>query len=214
MPSVGAEPQRPLSCSDGQVFSPLEGGAEGDAPDNEQGVRNGMRYVLSVIVIVVCVIYWVNEQAPIDRELVIRRWAKDAPSDEKVYLLQRETTWMNRKPVLGAGQRYKEITEEELRLADSLLVGFLRKEGLADDDNGKKNILEQYYRQYLCYVEKGKTYVLINLYAYTVDRHPSRYIDQIIAPCPSTIVIDPLKGNNKDFMRFLLDMDKRALRFY
>lgn len=175
---------------------------------------NGMRYVLSVIVIVVCVIYWVNEQAPIDRELVVRRWAKDAPSDEKVYLLQRETTWMNDKPVLGAGQRYKEITEEELRFADSLLVGFLRKEGLADDDNGKKNILEQYYRQYLCYVEKGETYVLINLYAYYVDRHPSRYIDQIVAPCPSTIVIDPLKGNNKDYMRFLLDMDKRALRFY
>lgn len=144
---------------------------------------------------------------------VEKTWAKDQEQGFKVHVLKKNALFVNGKHVLGKGQKYIEKTEYEIDNVESLVADYLEKNDKYHYVDRQNKILPCYFRQYLCYEEKRQIFVFVNIYAYRTIKYDT-HTTNAFASNPSETVINPLKGNNKDYKMLLVNLSEKLVKCY
>lgn len=73
-------------------------------------------------------------------------------------------------------------------------------------------VLNNYFKQYLCYKEKGQVFVFVNLYAYRTTTYANEgNVTHTFAENPNTTVINPKKGTDTNYMIILVNLTQKAV---
>ena len=142
---------------------------------------------------------------------VEKTWAKDQEQSSKVHILKKNAQFANGKYVLGKGQKYIEMTENDMKEVDSLVEKYLYRNVCIERLDKDSNELSCYFRQYLCYEENRQTFVFVNLYAYRTTKYDTNTTNAF-ADNPSETVINPLKGNTKDYKMLLVNLSEKTIK--
>lgn len=141
---------------------------------------------------------------------VEKKWAKDCDKDSKIHILADNAHFANGEKVLTSKQTYINMSKDCLNEVETLVAKYLDSK---DNEHylGKNNTLDYYFRQYLCYKENKRIFVFVNLYAYRITRYDTN-TTTAFASNPSVDVINPLKGNNKDYKILIVNLSERSIR--
>ena len=73
-------------------------------------------------------------------------------------------------------------------------------------------VLNNYFKQYLCYKEKGQVFVFVNLYAYRTTTYANEEnVTHTFAENPNTTVINPKKGTDTNYMILLVNLTQKTV---
>ena len=114
------------------------------------------------------------------------------------------------KKFLTNKQEYIKISEDFINDVEVLFTKYLEKKDKDHYIDKRNNTLNFYFRQYLCYKENGHLFVFANLYAYRITRYDVNATDAF-ASNPNITVINPLKGNNKDYKILLVNLSEKSI---
>lgn len=137
-------------------------------------------------------------------------WAKDQKQNLKVHVLKKNAQFSNGKRVLYKGQKYIVMIENDMKEVDSLLEKYLYRNVCRENAGRGSNELSCYFRQYLCYEENQQSFVFVNLYAYRTTKYDTKTTN-VFADNPSEVVINPLKGNTKDYKILLVNLSEKTI---
>lgn len=141
---------------------------------------------------------------------VEKTWAKNQEQSSKVHVLKKNAQFANGKRVLYKGQKYIEMTENDMKEVDLLVEKYLYRNICWENVGRGSNGLSCYFRQYLCYEENRQTFVFVNLYAYRTTKYDTKTTNAF-ADYPSEVVINPLKGNTKDYKILLVNLSEKTI---
>lgn len=142
--------------------------------------------------------------------MVEKKWAKDCNKDSKIHILASNARFANGEKVLTNKQEYIKISEDFINDVEALVTKYLDKKDKDHYIDKRNNTLNFYFRQYLCYKENGYLFVFANLYAYRITRYDVN-ATTAFASNPNITVINPLKGNNKDYKILLVNLSEKSI---
>ena len=142
--------------------------------------------------------------------MVEKKWAKDCDKDSKIHILASNARFANGEKVLTNKQEYIKISEDFINDVEALVTKYLDKKYKDHYFDKRNNPLNFYFRQYLCYKENGHLFVFVNLYAYRITRYDINTTNAF-ASNPNITVINPLKGNNKDYKILIVNLAEKSI---
>ena len=142
-----------------------------------------------------------------------KKWAKDCNQNSKIHILTSNAQLINGKKVLTSSQKYIKMTEDCMNDVESLITKYLDKKDSNHYFDKQNNVLNCYFRQYLCYKDNMHFFVFVNLYAYRITRYEENTTNAF-ASNPLIDVINPLNGNNKDYKKFIVNLSEKSIHCF
>lgn len=142
-----------------------------------------------------------------------KKWAEDCNQNSKIHILASNAQLINGKRVLTSNQNYIKMTEDCINDIETLIIKYLDKKDNNHYFDEQNNVLNCYFRQYLCYKDNTHFFVFVNLYAYRITRYEENTTNAF-ARNPLVDVINPLKGNNKDYKMFIVNLSEKSIHCF
>lgn len=138
-------------------------------------------------------------------------WAKycDGLHNEPHFLKQ-DASYQDGKKALKKGQKAIGLTSDIVKETDRLIMAWLERNDKLSSTNSR--VLNNYFKQYLCYKEKGQVFVFVNLYAYRTTTYANEEnVTHTFAENPNTTVINPKKGTDTNYMILLVNLTQKTV---
>mgnify|MGYP004631747689 FL=1 len=142
-----------------------------------------------------------------------KKWAKDCNQNSKIHILASNAQLINGNRVLTSNQKYIKMTEDCINDVETLIFEYLDKKDNNHYFDKQNNVLNCYFRQYLCNKDNTQFFVFVNLYAYRITRYEENTTNAF-ASTPLVDVINPLNGNNKDYKMFIVNLSEKSIHCF
>lgn len=138
-------------------------------------------------------------------------WAKYCDGlHNELHLLKQDASYQDGKKVLNKGQKAIGLTSDIVKETDRLIMAWLERNDELSSTNSR--VLNNYFKQYLCYKEKGQVFVFVNLYAYRTTTYVNEgNVTHTFAENPNTTVINPKKGTGTNYMILLVNLTQKTV---
>lgn len=168
------------------------------------------KYYIAIFLFVLSACTGKQTEKKVNTITVEKKWAKDCDKDSKIHILAYNAQFTSGEKVLTDKQKYINMTEDCINDVEPLITKYLNEKDKDHYFDNKKNVLDYYFRQYLCYKEKAHYFVFTNLYAYRITRYEINTTNAF-AKNPNVVVINPLNGNNKDYKMLIVNLSERSV---